>query len=56
MVPRESGTPALYVQAPVLALLWGLLALPLSWRERRLRAGIATALIVLDGLLVLIMS
>ena len=56
MVPSESGTPALYVQAPVLALVWGLLALPLSWRDRRLRAGVATALIVLGGLLVLIMS
>jgi hypothetical protein len=56
MVPSESGTPALYVQAPVLALVWGLLALPLAWRERRLRAGVATALIVLAGLLVLIMS
>jgi hypothetical protein len=55
-VPSESGTPALYVQAPVLALLWGLLALPLAWRYRGLRAGVATALIVLGGLLVLIMS
>src|SRR5262249_1810400 len=56
MVPSESGTPALYVQAPVLALVWGLLALPLVWRERRLRAGVATALIALAGVLVLIMS
>jgi len=55
-VPSQSGTPALYVQAPVLALVWGLLALPLCWRERRLRAGVATALIVLAGLLALIMS
>jgi hypothetical protein len=55
-VPSRSGTPALYVQAPVLALVWGLLALPLVWRERRLRAGAATALIVLAGLLVLITS
>jgi hypothetical protein len=55
-VPRRSGTPALYVQAPVLALIWGLLALPVVWRERRLRAGAATALIVLAGLLVLITS
>jgi hypothetical protein len=55
-VPSESGTPALYVQAPVLALLWGLLALPLAWRYRGLRAGVATALIVLGGVLVLIMS
>jgi hypothetical protein len=55
-VPRESSTPALYVQAPVLALIWGLLALPLVWRYRRLRAGAATALIVLAGLLVVIMS
>jgi hypothetical protein len=55
-VPSQSGTPALYVQAPVLALIWGLLALPLVWRERRLRAGAATALIVLAGLLVLITS
>jgi hypothetical protein len=56
MVPRESSTPALYVQAPVLALIWGLLAAPLAWRYRRLRAGIVTALIVLVGLLVVIMS
>jgi hypothetical protein len=56
MVPSESGTPALYVQAPVLALVWGLIAAPLSWRYRRLWAGVATALIVLAGLLVLIMS
>jgi hypothetical protein len=55
-VPRGAETPALYVQAPVLALIWGLLALPLAWREKRLRAGVATALIVLGGLLVLIMS
>ncbi len=55
-VPSKSETPALYVQAPVLALVWGLLALPLMWRERRLRAGAATALIALVGLLVLIMS
>src|SRR5262249_46335380 len=55
-VPHESETPALYVQAPVLALAWGLIAAPLIWRERRLRAGLATALIVLAGLLVLIMS
>jgi hypothetical protein len=55
-VPRESTTPALYVQAPVLALIWGLLAAPLAWRYRRLRAGVATALIVLGGLLVVIMS
>jgi hypothetical protein len=55
-VPSESTTPALYVQAPVLALAWGLLALPFVWRERRLRAGVATGLVVLAGLLVLIMS
>jgi hypothetical protein len=40
----------------VLALIWGLLAAPLAWRYRRLRAGVATALIVLGGLLVVIMS
>jgi hypothetical protein len=56
MVPSRSGTPALYVQAPVLALIWGLLALPVVWRERRLRAGAATMLIVLASLLVVIMS
>ena len=28
-VPSGSETPALYVQAPVLALVWGLLAAPL---------------------------
>jgi hypothetical protein len=55
-VPRASSTPALYVQAPVLALAWGLLAAPLAWRYRRLRAGVATALIVLGGLLVVITS
>jgi hypothetical protein len=56
-VPRaEPWSPALYVQVPVLALIWGLLAAPLSWRYRRLWAGVATALIVLAGLLVLIMS
>jgi hypothetical protein len=55
-VPRESETPALYVQLPVLALAWGLCAAPLVWRERRLRAGLATALIALGGLLALIMS
>jgi hypothetical protein len=55
-VPAASSTPGLYVQAPVLALVWGLLAAPLAWRYRRLRAGVATALIVLAGLLVLIMS
>jgi hypothetical protein len=55
-VPSESTTAALYVQAPVLALIWGLLALPFVWREKRLRAGAATALIVLAGLLLVIMS
>jgi len=55
-VPRESETPALYVQAPVLALAWGLIAAPIYWRERRLRAGLATALLVLGGLLAVIMS
>ena len=55
-VPSESTTPALYVQAPVLALAWGLLAAPIYWRERRLRAGLLTALIVLGALLALIMS
>src|SRR5262249_9669530 len=55
-VPSQSTTPALYVQAPVLALVWGLLAAPLAWRYRRLRAGVAVLLIVLAGLLVLIMS
>jgi hypothetical protein len=55
-VPSQSTTPALYVQAPVLALIWGLFALPVVWRERRLRAGVATALIALAGLLALITS
>lgn len=55
-VPSESWLPALYVQAPVVALVWGLLAAPLSWRYRRLRAGVITALIMLVGLLVLILS
>lgn len=55
-VPSASGTPALYVQVPVLILAWGLVALPIVWRERRLRAGVATALIMLCGLFVLIMS
>lgn len=54
-VPAASSTPGLYVQAPVLALVWGLLAAPLAWRYRRMRAGVVTALIVLAGLLVLIM-
>jgi hypothetical protein len=55
-VPSKSTTPALYVQAPVLALIWGLLAAPLAWRYRHLRAGVLTALIVLAGLLVVITS
>ena len=55
-VPRQSTTAALFVQLPVLALAWGLFAAPLVWRERRLRAGLATALIALVGVLVLIMS
>ncbi len=55
-VPIESWLPALYIQVPVLALVWGLLAAPLSWRYPRLRAGVATALIVLACLLALIMS
>jgi hypothetical protein len=56
MRPSVAEMPGLYVQAPVVALIWGLLAAPLSWRYRRLAAGVATALIVLGGLLVLIMS
>src|SRR5262249_11603963 len=55
-VPSEPHKNAQYVQAPVLALVWGLFALPIVWRERRLRAGVATALIVLAGLLLLIIS
>jgi hypothetical protein len=55
-VPSESTSPALYVQVPVLALAWGLLAVPTYWRERRLRAGLLTALVVLGALLALIMS
>jgi hypothetical protein len=55
-VPKQSGTPALYVQAPDLALLWGLLMLPLVWRHRRLRAGVGTALIALVVLLMVITS
>jgi hypothetical protein len=56
MQPSGAAMPGLYIQAPVLALIWGLLAAPLSWRYRGLRAGVATALIVLAGLLVLVMS
>jgi hypothetical protein len=56
MRPSVAEMPGLYVQAPVVALIWGLLAASLSWRYRRLAAGVATALIVLGGLLVLIMS
>jgi hypothetical protein len=55
-VPIESWLPALYVQAPVVALVWGLLAAPLAWRYRGLRAGVTTALIVLAGLVALILS
>jgi hypothetical protein len=55
-VPRQSTTAALYVQAPVMALAWGLIAAPLVWRERRLRAGLTTTLIALGALLLLIMS
>ena len=55
-VPKASSTPGLYVQAPVLALVWGLLAAPLALRYRRMRAGVVTALIVLASLLVLIMA
>jgi hypothetical protein len=55
-VPSSSETPALYVQIPILALIWGLLMLPMVWRQRRLRAGVATALVALAGLLALIMS
>jgi hypothetical protein len=55
-VPSEPHKNAQYVQAPVLALIWGLLAALLAWRDRRLRAGVATALIVLAGLLVLVTS
>ena len=55
-VPSASETPALYVQAPVLALIWGLVMLPIVWRERRLRAGAGTALILLAGVLLVIMS
>jgi hypothetical protein len=55
-VPSSSETPALFVQIPVLALAWGLLAIPFGWRYRRLRAGIVAALTVLVVLLVVIMS
>jgi putative flippase GtrA len=55
-VPSDSTSPALYIQAPVLALAWGLIALPLMWRYRRLRAGAIAALVVLGCLLAAIMS
>lgn len=55
-VPSQTETPGLYVQVPDLALIWGLLMLPLVWRERRLRAAVATALVALVTLLTVIMS
>ncbi|HUB35302.1 MAG TPA: GtrA family protein [Solirubrobacteraceae bacterium] len=55
-VPPGSTTPALYVQIPVLALVWGLLMVPLAWRYKRLRAGAITALVALGALLLVIMS
>jgi hypothetical protein len=32
-VPKQSGTPGLFVQLPVLALAWGLAAVAISWRS-----------------------
>lgn len=55
-VPSASTTPALYVQLPVLALIWGLIAVPLAWRQKRLRPGVVTAVAMLVGVLVVIMS
>jgi putative flippase GtrA len=54
--PANPEAPALYLQIPVIALAWGLLAIPLAWRYKRLRAGVVTALAVVVGLLVVIMS
>jgi putative flippase GtrA len=54
--PANPEAPALYLQIPVIALAWGLLAIPLAWRYKRLRAGVVTALVVVVGLLVVIMS
>ncbi len=54
--PANPEAPALYLQIPVIALAWGLLAIPLVWRYKRLRAGVVTALAVVVGLLVVIMS
>jgi hypothetical protein len=54
--PANPEAPALYLQIPVIALAWGLLAIPLVWRYRRLRAGVMTALAILTGLLVVGMS
>jgi putative flippase GtrA len=54
--PANPEAPALYLQIPMIALAWGLLAIPLAWRYRRLRAGVVTALAVVVGLLVVIMS
>jgi putative flippase GtrA len=54
--PPNQEAPALYLQIPVIALAWGLLAIPLVWRYRRLRAGVMTALAIVTGLLVVGMS
>lgn len=54
--PPNPEAPALYLQIPVIALAWGLFAIPLVWRYRRLRAGVITALAIVIGLLVVIMS
>ena len=54
--PPNPEAPALYLQIPVIALAWGLLAIPLVWQYRRLRAGVITALAIVTGLLVVGMS
>jgi hypothetical protein len=54
--PPNPEAPALFVQMPVIALAWGLLAIPLGWRYKRLRAGAVTGLAMVVGLLVVIMS
>ena len=54
--PPNPEAPALYLQIPVIALAWGLLAIPLGWRYKRLRAGAVTGLAMVVGLLVVIMS
>lgn len=57
-VPKASGTPGLYVQAPDWYIAWGLLAVAALWTrsDRRLRRVAVALILLLTAILVAVLS